>query len=104
MVIEYYCRDRVCCASISSSEGRLWHVGYFSSIHLLGRFATTTLPDMDKGVWPAEASSSMKRDLSGRTGHGRMLDADTVRTAAKNVAPKIDETNVRPWAYLSALA
>jgi hypothetical protein len=28
-----------------------------------------------------------------------MVDADTVNTAAKNVKPKSDETNVRLWLF-----
>lgn len=43
------------------------------------------------------SSSSAKRSLFGRTGHGSMVDAETVNTDAKNVKPKRDETNVRRW-------
>ena len=45
----------------------------------------------------ARSSSSAKRSLLGRTGHGRYGDADTVSTDAKNVNPNRDETNVRRW-------
>ncbi len=47
--------------------------------------------------------SSMKRAFSGRAGHGRMLDAETVTTAAKKVAAKRDDAKVRCWTYLRAL-
>jgi hypothetical protein len=43
------------------------------------------------------SSLSANRDLSGRTGQGRILEAETVIQAAKNVRPKSDETNERRW-------
>ncbi|KAF8974402.1 hypothetical protein BDZ97DRAFT_1773368 [Flammula alnicola] len=70
------------------------HCGTFSSIHLRGRFITFTSPPFI-GV-PATLLSE-KRVRSGRTGQGRMLDAETVKHAAKNVRPKRDETNARRW-------
>lgn len=68
----------------------LWCV---SSIHLLGRFATVTPPVVNV----TSGSLSAKRPLSGRAGQGRIFDADTVTTVAKNVKPKSEETNVRRW-------
>lgn len=66
----------------------------FSSIHRLGLFSiTVTRPPSVR----SRSSSSAKRSLLGRTGHGSMVDADTVKTDAKNVKPKRDETNVRRW-------
>lgn len=38
---------------------------------------------------------SAKRDLSRRAGHGKKLEAETVRTEAKNVKPKSEETKDR---------
>jgi len=67
--------------------------GAFSSIHLLGRL--TTFISICTGG-PA-SSLSANRDLSGRTGQGRMLEAETVIQAAKNVRPKSEETNERRW-------
>lgn len=66
----------------------------FSSIHRLGLFSMTVtrLPSA-----LSLSPSSAKRSLLGRTGHGSMVDADTVNTDAKNVKPKRDETNVRRW-------
>lgn len=66
--------------------------GWFSSIHLLGRFAIVT-----RGPTPTtpSRSSSANRFLLGRAGHGKMLDADTVKTVARKVMPKSDETNAR---------
>jgi len=43
------------------------------------------------------SSLSAKRNLSGRTGQGRILEAETVIQAAKNVRPKSDERNERRW-------
>ena len=65
----------------------------FSSIHLRGRFTTFT-STLSMG---APASPSENRVRSGRTGHGRMFDAETVRHAATNVNPKRVETNERRW-------
>jgi len=68
--------------------------GWFSSIHLRGRFATVTrrpAPTRDS----FSSSLSANRFLLGRAGQGKMLDADTVKTVAKNVKPKREETKVR---------
>ncbi|EEB91097.1 hypothetical protein MPER_10605, partial [Moniliophthora perniciosa FA553] len=37
------------------------------------------------------------RVLDGLAGHGRMFEAETVRTVAKKVIPNNDDTNVRPF-------
>lgn len=64
--------------------------GTFSSIHLRGRLMTFSVV---ASIGPP--SSSAKRNLSGRTGQGRILDAETVKHAAKNVTPKSEEINAR---------
>lgn len=68
---------------------------FVSSIHRFGLFSTIV-------TWPRVLGSlpwspSAKRLLFDRTGHGSMVDADTVNTVAKNVKAKSDETNVRFW-------
>lgn len=85
-------RTRLTVFSQISCDINYSRFGCFSSIHLLGRFATVTwLPD----TGPPSISLSANRFLFGRAGQGRMLDADTVKTVAKKVNPKSDETNVR---------
>jgi len=70
---------------------------FLSSIHRLGFFSTTmTRPRL---VCCFSSTPSAKRILFVRTGHGSMVDADTVSTVAKNVKPKRDETKVRLWRF-----
>jgi len=79
-------------------------VGCTSSIHRLGGlFATVTRRALLPSLLPS-LSLSAYRPLAGRTGHGRMLDAETetVTTAAMKVKPKSEETNWRFWVKRSA--
>jgi hypothetical protein len=76
-------------------------VGRFSSIHLrVCRGMTTIFPS---SIFSSFPSLSIKRPLSGLAGHGRRLEAETVITAAKNVMPNNEETNVRPWVTFKTL-
>jgi len=68
--------------------------GCTSSIHLLGGlFTTVTRARVSPSAIPRSSSLSAYRPLVGRAGHGRMLDAETVTTAARKVKPKSEETN-----------
>lgn len=66
--------------------------GIVSWIHRLGLFVTVTgLPSTN---FPS-LSLSAYRVLLGRAGHGSILEADTVKTVAKNVIPNSEDTKVR---------
>lgn len=65
---------------------------FASSIHLLGLLTTSTFVVL----WSLSASfDSAQRDLSLLAGQGRIVDANTVATEAKNVTPNRVVTNER---------
>ena len=76
--------------------------GLVSSIHLLGFFSTTVTPLRPLACMLAWASGepSRYRPRVGWAGHGRIADAETVTTDARNVRPKRDEMKVRRWRWL----
>lgn len=80
--------------SVSSSPLREVLIpGGFSSIHFLCfREMTTISPPLINEF--LSGSANLLR--SGRAGQGSTLEADTVRTVAKNVMLKRDVINVRP--------